>query len=200
MSSPSESAAPPPPPYALFEVSSASGVARVPARGGVVRVGRAVDNDIVLGDEPAVSRQHAELVAGAGGWSVRDLASHNGTFVDGTRIAADALVPLAPGTVVGVGNVTIRLIDEAPLDGLTVEDSGAAALHGVLTSLSTREREVLALVAAGHTDDQVATALFISVKTVHSHLDRIRDKTGSRRRAELTRLAVRLGLSTPPTG
>ncbi len=47
------------------------------------------------------------------------------------------------------------------------------------------------LVADGLTDKQIAEKLFISVRTVHTHLDRIRQKTGARRRAELTRLAVR---------
>ncbi|HEY7010624.1 MAG TPA: hypothetical protein VH395_16865 [Jatrophihabitantaceae bacterium] len=40
----------------------------------------------------------------------------------------------------------------------------------------------------------MAEDLVISVRTVRSHLDRIRDKTGSRRRADLTRLALGLGL------
>jgi DNA-binding NarL/FixJ family response regulator len=54
--------------------------------------------------------------------------------------------------------------------------------------LSPRELEILALVAAGETDRDIARLLFISVATVHSHLDRIRDKTGARRRAQLTRV------------
>ena len=53
---------------------------------------------------------------------------------------------------------------------------------------------VLALVAQGHTDAQIAAQLYISVRTVSSHLDRIRDKTGCRRRADLTRLALSAGL------
>ena len=36
--------------------------------------------------------------------------------------------------------------------------------------------------------------LYISIRTVRSHLDRIRDKTGCRRRADLTRLALAAGL------
>lgn len=56
--------------------------------------------------------------------------------------------------------------------------------------LTAREREILSLVAEGETDAEIAGRLFISVRTVHSHLDRIRDKTGRRRRADLTRLAL----------
>lgn len=60
--------------------------------------------------------------------------------------------------------------------------------------LSVRERELVSLVARGGTDAQIAAELHISVHTVRSHLDRIRDKTGCRRRADLTRLALRHGL------
>jgi predicted ATPase/DNA-binding CsgD family transcriptional regulator len=61
--------------------------------------------------------------------------------------------------------------------------------------LSARERELVTLVARGRTDAQIAAELYISVRTVRSHLDRIRDKTGCRRRADLTRLALTTGLA-----
>jgi non-specific serine/threonine protein kinase len=60
--------------------------------------------------------------------------------------------------------------------------------------LSARERELVTLVAQGRTNAQIAAELHISVRTVGSHLDRIRDKTGCRRRADLTRLALSAGL------
>jgi predicted ATPase/DNA-binding CsgD family transcriptional regulator len=63
-----------------------------------------------------------------------------------------------------------------------------------LAALSERERELVTLVARGRTDAQIAAELYISVRTVRSHLDRIRDKTGARRRADLTRLALSAGL------
>jgi len=61
-------------------------------------------------------------------------------------------------------------------------------------SLTAREREILRLVAGGERDQDIADELFISVRTVRSHLDRIRDKTGRRRRPDLTRLAMEQGL------
>jgi DNA-binding CsgD family transcriptional regulator len=61
-------------------------------------------------------------------------------------------------------------------------------------TLSARERELVTLVAQGRTNAQIAAALYISARTVGSHLDRIRDKTGCRRRADLTRLALAAGL------
>ena len=61
-------------------------------------------------------------------------------------------------------------------------------------TLSARERELVTLVARGRTDADIAGQLYISIRTVRSHLDRIRDKTGCRRRADLTRLALSEGL------
>jgi predicted ATPase/DNA-binding CsgD family transcriptional regulator len=63
-----------------------------------------------------------------------------------------------------------------------------------IPQLSAREQELLVLVARGRTDAQIATELHISIRTVSSHLDRIRDKTGCRRRADLTRLALQAGM------
>jgi predicted ATPase/class 3 adenylate cyclase/DNA-binding CsgD family transcriptional regulator len=63
-----------------------------------------------------------------------------------------------------------------------------------LAQLSARERELVTLVAQGRTNAQIAAQLYISIHTVGSHLDRIRDKTGCRRRADLTRLALTEGL------
>ena len=60
--------------------------------------------------------------------------------------------------------------------------------------LSAREQELVRLVARGRTNAQIAAELHISVRTVGSHLDRVRDKTGCRRRADLTRLALSTGL------
>jgi DNA-binding NarL/FixJ family response regulator len=74
----------------------------------------------------------------------------------------------------------------------------SATLAGYLLQapipITAREREILELVAGGETDQDIAEQLTISVRTVHSHLDRIRDKTGARRRADLTRLAIERGI------
>jgi DNA-binding NarL/FixJ family response regulator len=58
--------------------------------------------------------------------------------------------------------------------------------------LSDRETQILRLLAAGERDQDIARELFITVATVRTHLDRIRDKTGRHRRADLTRLALQL--------
>ncbi|MBC2902300.1 LuxR C-terminal-related transcriptional regulator [Streptomyces cupreus] len=56
--------------------------------------------------------------------------------------------------------------------------------------VTDRERQILELIAHGETDHDIAVRLGISEHTVHSHLDRLRDKIGSRRRADLTRFAI----------
>ena len=77
---------------------------------------------------------------------------------------------------------------------LLTAPSSQPAAPPKLAGLSARERELVTLVAQGHTNAQIAGQLYISVRTVSSHLDRIRDKTGARRRADLTRLALTAGL------
>ena len=79
---------------------------------------------------------------------------------------------------------------------LLTEDPGPqpAQMPAGPGTLSARERELVTLVAQGTTDAQIAAQLYISIRTVRSHLDRIRDKTGCRRRADLTRLALTAGL------
>lgn len=70
-----------------------------------------------------------------------------------------------------------------------------AAEQGAGSGLSGRELELLRLLAAGSTDQEIAKSMNISVRTVWSHLDRIRNKTGVRRRVSLAFLAYGL---TPP--
>jgi predicted ATPase/DNA-binding CsgD family transcriptional regulator len=77
---------------------------------------------------------------------------------------------------------------------MTSEDAQAPTARPESGMLSARERELVALVAQGQTDAQIGKRLFISVSTVRTHLDRIRDKSGCRRRADLTRLALQEGI------
>jgi len=77
---------------------------------------------------------------------------------------------------------------------LTAPDPSPAQAAPGATRLSARERELVTLVAQGRTNAEIAAELYISVRTVSSHLDRIRDKTGCRRRADLTRLALTASL------
>ena len=61
-------------------------------------------------------------------------------------------------------------------------------------TLSQREKEVLQLLAMGHTNQQIAGKLFLSIKTVETYKTRIKDKLGAAGRADLVRYAIKLGL------
>ena len=61
---------------------------------------------------------------------------------------------------------------------------------GRLTELSDREVEVLRLIALGHTNNEIAQQLFLSVRTVETHRSHIQHKLGRSTRAELVRFAL----------
>ena len=84
------------------------------------------------------------------------------------------------------------LVDIAFDGRLTVTQKPRAAGD---SNLSSREREIVRLVAEGLTDEQIGEKLSVGPRAVRSHLDHIRDKTGLRRRLELTRLAFELDLA-----
>jgi len=102
----------------------------------------------------------------------------------------------------GASHEQIRRAVHAAADGEAIFGAGLAARVPAYLApappgpetLTARERELVALVAQGRTDAQIAAQLYISISTVRTHLDRIRDKTGARRRADLTRLALAAGL------
>jgi hypothetical protein len=62
----------------------------------------------------SVSREHAELKPTDGGWQIRDLGSHNGTFVNGTRVQGKAMLP--PRAVVKLGDVAMWFLAEVADD------------------------------------------------------------------------------------
>jgi DNA-binding NarL/FixJ family response regulator len=66
-------------------------------------------------------------------------------------------------------------------------------------ALSPREREVLQLVAEGWATKEIASRLGVSAKTVETHRRQIMDKLGVRSVAELTKRAVRMGLTSLET-
>ena len=61
-----------------------------PVEGSRVRIGREGDNEIQLPHEK-VSKHHAALVPVEGGWSIEDLGSTNGVFVNGKQVQRSAL-------------------------------------------------------------------------------------------------------------
>jgi two-component system response regulator AtoC len=74
---------------------------------GTLTIGRAARCDVVI-DSGSVSRHHANLIVGAD-VEIEDLGSSNGTFVDGTRIAANTHTRLGVGMPFLVGGVTVMV-------------------------------------------------------------------------------------------
>src|SRR5437667_12318828 len=77
---------------------------------GTLRVGRHPFNEVSLAD-PGVSRYHCWILFRDGAPSVEDLASANGTFVNGERIRVR--MALKPGDVIRVGSTEIQVSEEA---------------------------------------------------------------------------------------
>jgi len=96
--------------------------------------------------------------------------------------------------VVGAGGIFLspRLAECAIRDYVRIADTGE---EGAFAVLSAREREVLQLIAEGSATKEIAARLHVSVKTVETHRSRIMEKLGLRSVAELTKYAIREGLT-----
>jgi DNA-binding NarL/FixJ family response regulator len=97
-------------------------------------------------------------------------------------------------TAHGGGSVITPALAEKMLEDLP-DSSAVDAQRRVRALLGPRELEVLRGVANGRTDSEIGEDLDISPRTVQNHLTRIREKTGLRRRSELTRWAVEHAIS-----
>ncbi len=86
----------------------------------LLTIGREVKNDIVINDAE-VSRQHLRFTEQAGGYSVEDLASTNGSFINGQRLSGPTA--LRPGDVIGLGGTV-------ELEYLVQRDPEATVLAG----------------------------------------------------------------------
>jgi DNA-binding CsgD family transcriptional regulator len=85
-------------------------------------------------------------------------------------------------------------MEAADFTGSATSPSSASNRH----ELSRRELEVLALVAVGRSDGEIAEQLFISKKTASVHVAHIKDKLRAQNRVEIVLLGIRLGLVEPP--
>jgi two-component system response regulator NreC len=81
--------------------------------------------------------------------------------------------------------------------GTYLQPELGARLLGGSSPLTQRERDVLRLLALGHTNAAAAEQLHLSVRTVETHRANIQAKLGSTNRAELVRHAMESGLITP---
>lgn len=121
------------------------------------------------------------LRAGAAGFLVKDIQPED--FLHSIRVAARGDALLAP-------SITRRLIDRYVTQPLTASGTD-------LEELTPREREAVALVARGLSNDQIAARMVISPATAKTHVNRAMTKLHVRDRAQLVVLAYESGLVTP---
>ena len=122
------------------------------------------------------------LRAGAAGFLVKDTDAAELIRAVRTVAAGEAL--LSPG-------VTRRLIAE-----FAARTRDARPVRG-MDDLTDREREVLALIAAGLSNEEIAGQIYISKSTVKTHAARAMMKLGARDRAQLVVFAYEAGLARP---
>jgi two-component system, NarL family, response regulator NreC len=126
---------------------------------------------LTMQENPAFAQ--AALRAGAVGYVLKDAADSE--LMNAVVLAADGRTYLNP-------ELGARLAAQ-PAEGDAQSDN-----------LSPREVEVLKLIALGHTNGEIASSLFLSVRTVESHRAHIQQKVGLTTRAELVGYATDRGL------
>ncbi|MEU8890078.1 response regulator transcription factor [Streptomyces sp. NPDC048442] len=122
------------------------------------------------------------LRAGAAGFLVKDIVPED--FLHAVRVAARGDALLAP-------SITRKLIHRYVTQP---RHTGAAT---ELAGLTGREREAVALVAQGLSNDQIAARMVISPLTAKTHINRAMTKLHARDRAQLVVIAYESGLVTP---
>ncbi|EOT04650.1 ABC transporter ATPase [Streptomyces noursei PD-1] len=101
--------------------------------GRVMRIGRALDNELVVSDLQ-VSRHHAEFRATPDGrFEIRDLGSHNGTYVNGQPVPKSGSAPVGPNDTVGVGHSTFRLVGDRLEEFVDTGEVSFSARHLTVT-------------------------------------------------------------------
>jgi DNA-binding NarL/FixJ family response regulator len=123
--------------------------------------------------------------AGASGFLVKD--SEPAELLQAVRVVARGDALLSPG-------VTRRLITDIASRN---DRPPAAAASRILDGLTAREREIMALVAAGLSNDEIAARLYLSPLTAKTHVSRAMTKLNARDRAQLVVIAYETGLVTP---
>jgi DNA-binding NarL/FixJ family response regulator len=128
---------------------------------------------------------YAALRAGASGFLLKDVPPED--LLAAIRVVAGGDALIAP-------SVTRRLIAEF---ARLRPPPAAAAVTRALGQITEREREVLALVARGLSNPEIAEALVISHATAKTYISRLLAKLGARDRAQLVMIAYETRLVTP---
>lgn len=131
----------------------------------------------------------AMFAAGAVGYLLKSSASEE--LIQALRAVSAGQKYVSPA----IANIVLEHLTEGPAAG----GSRLAAVpqtHQIVKALTTREREVLQLLAEGKASKEIAAQLGISLATVETHRRQIMDKLGLRTVAELTKYAIREGLTS----
>jgi DNA-binding NarL/FixJ family response regulator len=126
---------------------------------------------------------YTALKAGASGFLVKDTEPIE--LIHGVRVTARGDALLAP-------SVTRRLIAE-----FASQIKAPPPSQDLINALTEREREVMTLVAAGLSNDEIAGRLVVSPATAKTHVSRVLTKLGARDRAQLVVLAYESGMVRP---
>jgi DNA-binding NarL/FixJ family response regulator len=164
--------------------------AALPVLGGIEATRRIVAGSapratavVLLVDDSAGDAVFAALRAGAAGLLLRD--AEPGALAEAVRVVARGETLLAPA-------LATRLVE----DVLARPDRMQASPEQ-LDELTSREREVVALVASGLSNEEIAEQLVVTRATVKSHVSRALYKLHARDRAQLVVLAYECGLVSP---
>jgi DNA-binding NarL/FixJ family response regulator len=128
----------------------------------------------------------AALRSGASGFLGKDVTAD--ALLDGIRVVASGESLLSPLAT----RALITRFLTSPAEGARL------AAPDDLSGLTAREREVMAWVAEGHSNDEIAEKLFVSPLTVRTHVHRAMTKLGARDRAQLVVIAYQTGLVQAP--
>lgn len=125
------------------------------------------------------------LQAGATGYVLKQAADRE--LIEAVRIASRGDTYLYP-------KIATRLVSDYLR---RVETNQPDEHDAAYESLTAREREILKLIAEGHTNKEIAEILVVSVKTVENHRYSLMNKLNAHDRGELVKYAIRVGLIQP---
>ena len=142
----------------------------------------------------------AALRAGASGFLVKDLEPDE--LLQAVRVVARGDALLAPSVtraLIGAFTAAGPATGRAPGQPGRPAQPGQPAQAAAIASLTEREREVVSLVAAGLSNDEIADQLVVSPLTAKTHVSRAMTKLSARDRAQLVVIAYATGLAIPGT-
>jgi pSer/pThr/pTyr-binding forkhead associated (FHA) protein len=191
-----------------LEVWKPSGRELVPLTGERVTLGKASTNAVSLEHDPTVSRLHAILENHGSAWSIRDVGSRNGTYVNGEKIAAERV--LHSGDEVRVGKSRLVYLEARQAGEKAEEATIVPDASQLPPRLTRREFDVLVVLCRPLVSDdpfpepasvrRMASELYVTEAAVKQHLQNLYDKfsipTEGDRRVRLANEALRRGAVT----